>query len=65
MLLGTAAAQHFAVLEDLVLLSLQLEVESCRAKQGKLYTMNLAFHLCKMIRVHGVQTPGLQKFGMK
>lgn len=44
MLLGTAAAQRFAVLEDLVLLSLQLEVESCRARQGKLYTVNFAFH---------------------
>lgn len=43
MLLGTAGAQHFAVLEAVVLLSLQLEVESCRARQAKLYTVNFAF----------------------
>lgn len=44
MLLGTAAAKCFAVLGYLVLLSLQLEVESCRARQGKLYTVNFTFH---------------------
>lgn len=42
MFLGTAAAKCFAVLEYLVLLSLQLE--SCRARQGKLYTVNFTFH---------------------
>lgn len=44
MLLGTAAAQRFTMLEDFMLLSLQLEVESCRARQGKLYTLNFTFH---------------------
>jgi len=41
---GTAAAQSSVGLEDLVLLSLQLEAGSCGARQGRLYTMNSAFH---------------------
>lgn len=44
-MLGTAAVQRLAVLEDFVLLSLQLEAGSYRARQGRLHTVNFSFHL--------------------
>lgn len=66
MLLGTAAGKCFAVLEYLVMLSLQLEVESEEpGRESCTQWTSLFIQHCKVIRVHDIRTPGFHEFGMQ